>query len=168
MEFVPPPYGPSTPLRAADRGPHTLLPSPSRLVRVGAEAKWSIPRRGDTPRLRSRRAKSVARHRHRADCREGEASVVLQTFVSVGGATHTATPLPPPSCPDLVRASTLFVSAARTTHRTFVAPARLCGRATWMTGTSPMGWTPPPDGIAMCQGGGCSSRPEGGGIHGRG
>ena len=33
---------------------------------------------------------------------------------------------------------------------------------------SPMGWTPPPDGIAMCQGGDCSSRPEGGGIHGRG
>ena len=35
-------------------------------------------------------------------------------------------------------------------------------------GTSPMGWTPPPDGIAMCQGCGCRSRPEGGGIHGRG
>ena len=31
-----------------------------------------------------------------------------------------------------------------------------------------MEWTPPPDGIAMCQGGVVFQPPEGGGIHGRG
>ena len=38
----------------------------------------------------------------------------------------------------------------------------------WMLGSSPMGWTPPPDGIAMCQGGVVFEPPEGGGIHGAG
>ena len=73
------------------------------------------------------------------------------------GPGHAAHPIPPitpllSSCPDLIRAS---MSTG-------------CGGATWMAGSSPMGWTPPPGGIAMCQGCVCSPRPEGGGIHGRG
>ena len=35
-------------------------------------------------------------------------------------------------------------------------------------GVKMMEWTPPPDGIAMCQGGGAFEPPERGGIHGRG
>ena len=57
-----------------------------------------------------------------------------------------ACPRPPTSsCPDLFRASTSCGIAV------WAGSGRV-GGGTWLPGTSPMGWTPPPDGIAMCQG----------------